>query len=371
MLNLNKTNSITLPNISILGTVKESGEIEIQNSSVTFDFTKNILNISENTYFSNHFIMDFSNTKEVDLFKTYFKKVTPGKKLLFKKGINYPRYILSFANLKSCKSIKNADFVVIPDSLLEDSNLLFSGVFFTATTENDNTKKTYFIGDYIFYSTIHKSVPELDVKTIINFINLFCSELKNIEFLLIGKYKRIIKDNIPFLDILSKKYDVSFILVSELDKYVNSNLCTLTEKDARNIISMLNSKDKEIVSLAMKAISGYNIDKTPLTIRTILVINNPIEWVYNKVRKTNSFKRVIKRLSLESFAHNIYKSSPFYYRYLELPNNEEINEFDKNLASTLLTEHIQNITDRMINTLQMTYMADSLDLSINCSVTPK
>lgn len=80
------------------------------------------------------------------------------------------------------------------------------------------------------------------------------------------------------INILNGTYK-NLVMDNEVDKAVNNTFDTITAEDLKGICDMLDSPDQTTQGLGLKMLFGYNIQNTPLTVRTLLGLREKLGYL--------------------------------------------------------------------------------------------
>ena len=142
-----------------------------------------------------------------------------------------------------------------------------------------------------------------------------------------------------FYDLSEKRADlielilhpsVKFITDDTLNKAINAGDQVLDLESMHSIHGMLSSKDVESIELGLKMLTSFNIDETPLTISTMLLMNQ--RWYMTNARDNVLVQNMLKQLNIS----NKRSSSGFPYNIHYLANdfrkhNEKILGTEKDI----------------------------------------
>lgn len=204
--------------------------------------------------------------------------LTTNGTLFFGKSSTFPRFKLGESGFKRCIKVDKADNVVIGNivgdswgtmEFYEDEEYVYyiSDLLNMSSYQLDNsfknrTKKLQFSADPIKYIINHhlfygSNFTPCYKGEITNF-NKDCGE--DVVNILNGTYKNLVMDN-------------------EVDKAVNNTFDTITAEDLKGICDMLDSPDQTTQGLGLKMLFGYNIQDTPLTVRTLLGLRDKLSYL--------------------------------------------------------------------------------------------
>lgn len=254
--------------------------------------------------------------------KTYYKYLVsqiqyvdlkPHTTLYFSKSSNFPRVKLENSCFKRCIKVDKADYVVInPDSL----------------TTNEITHHYIDLGDKICLASYYDTYYNKD--DVEKFLGCEVDSRKTMTF-----YELTEKRN----DLVQLMIDpsVEFISDDTLNKSINEGDETLDESTMMAIYGMLNSTDTESIELGLKMLTGFNLNKTPVTISTLLLLNQ--RWYH-----TNAYTNVLVQNMMEQLNMSSMRGASSFFPGNIMPlrtyfRNHQVDEYDKALAKKLIIEH--------------------------------
>lgn len=240
-----------------------------------------------------------------------YSELKPNSTLYFSKSSNFPRLKLENSCFKRCIKIAKADYVVVDPSSI---------------TTNDITVQYFNMGDDMCIVTVydlHYRQKEIEA--------FLGHELPDIK-------------SMTFYDLSEKRSDLvelilhpgtKFITDDTLNKAINAGDQVLDLESMQSIHGMLSSKDVESIELGLKMLTSFNIDETPLTISTMLLMNQ--RWYMTNARDNVLVQNMLKQLNIS----NKRSSSGFPYNIHYLANdfrNNNFSENDKQMAKELIVE---------------------------------
>lgn len=155
----------------------------------------------------------------------------------------------------------------------------------------------------------------------------------------------------------------NLITDEEVDKAINQGFDLITEDDISSICDMLDSPDTSTQGLGLKMLSGYNVQATPLTIRTMLGIRPHLarlsEW------KSVGVQQVVNSINLTSFGS--FPSN--IYGLLKPSKLGEYTDYDKNLCKRLYLIAIKQMMDSAVDSIEKTGVLSVFDLKVNYEIT--
>lgn len=178
----------------------------------------------------------------------------------------FPRFKLSDSGLKRCIKPDKMDCAVVGDIKLQEMTYqyVFKDEQYVYVMDAEEVKHIYcrdprkqalWAKDPIQYIKKYNlcygstNITLLSQKTF-----TYCdskAEQTDLENILNGTYTSIITDK-------------------ELDQYINKTMPVLTQDDVKSICELLDSPDNATKGLGLKMLFAYNVNETPLTVRTIL-----------------------------------------------------------------------------------------------------
>lgn len=245
--------------------------------------------------------------------KIKYSELTKNTTLYFSKSSNFPRLKLENTGFKRCIKLDKADFVVINPSSLTD---------LTETWYAIETDTTIYLGSYW---TIYRNRTELE-----KFLGFTVSSSMLITiraYELSEKRKDLLK--------LLQEPNIKFISDDELNRTINKSDQILDKETMMTIHDMLASSDLDTIELGLKMLTGFNIDETPLTISTLLLLNQ--RWWTTNARTNVLVQNMIKQLDISNKRASC--GFPYCISYLR-STAEKANEYDKELTKSLIFDKI-------------------------------
>lgn len=242
--------------------------------------------------------------------------------LYFSKSSTFPRIKLENSKFKRCIKIDKADYVVINPKTI--SNRVCSSYYI-------ETDDKIILGSYYqFYYRRDEVEKDLGIK-IDNVKTLYFYELTE-------KREDLIK--------LIQNPNLKLITDDMLNVAINKTDQLLDLDTANMILDMLCATDNDSVELGLKMLTGFNISKTPLTISTMLLLNN--RWYSTNARTNVLVSNMLKQLDILN--KRVGSSFPYCIKYI---GNIETNDYDKSLAKSLIFEktktYINGLLESEIN----------------------
>lgn len=233
--------------------------------------------------------------------------------LYFTKSSKIPRVQLQNTELKRCIKKEKADYLVINT----DFPTTYSRMEFYETDD-----AIYIISDWRISSS--------NLQTFLG---------KHVDWIREAVYS-ISKDSAETINlILENKYKL--VTDSEVNKIIDSAGPTITKDDLNSIISMLNGDD-DVVGLGLKTLAQFNIDATPLTIKTMLMLNT--KWAHNQAKTQIEVKNLLSKLNLPSYGSFRFPHD-FYYSF----KNKQYSDYDKELAKDLIINRLKTTISNDLN----------------------
>lgn len=207
--------------------------------------------------------------------KTLTSTLTPNTTLYFSASSEFPRFKLTNTGYKRCIKIDKADFVVMGELKLSQCNncylfedeehfylVDYDRMYFQYQSNQNkiNTFKAnpeqYIRDHHLYYGATLTLVYHGPI----------CygqAGSTDIEHIMNGDYKKVITDK-------------------DLDLAINGTFDKLDMDTLASICDMLDSPDKVTKGVGLKVLTGYNVQATPLTIRTMLGLRESLsscpEW---------------------------------------------------------------------------------------------
>jgi hypothetical protein len=236
-----------------------------------------------------------------------YSELTESATLYFSKSSGFPRVKLENSKFKRCIKTNKADFVVI------NPKTIVNRIESTYYVETDTTIIT---GSY--YHFFHR---KFDVERDLGI------KINNVKTLYYYELTEKRKDLVELLQTSNLK----FISDDMLNIAINKTDETLTLDAANMILDMLNASDTDSVELGLKTLTGFNINETPLTISTILLLTH--RWYMTNARSNVLVTNMLKQLDIINKSVN--GRFPYCLRYI---GEIETNDYDKGLAKSLIFE---------------------------------
>jgi histidyl-tRNA synthetase len=140
---------------------------------------------------------------------------------------------------------------------------------------------------------------------------------------------------------LLQEPDIKLINDDELNRTINQSDQILDKETMMTVHDMLKSSDFDTIELGLKMLTGFNINETPLTISTLLLLNQ--RWWMTNARTNVLVQNMIKQLDISS--KRVSASFPYSISYLR-PIASKASEYDKELTKSLIfdkiVQHINN-----------------------------
>jgi hypothetical protein len=240
-----------------------------------------------------------------------YSELKPNSTLYFSKSSSFPRLKLENSCFKRCIKISKADYVVVDPSSI---------------TTNDITVQYFNMGDDMCIVTtydLHYRQKEIET-----FLGHEIPEVKLMTFYELSEKRADLIE-------LIQHPSVKFITDDTLNKAINAGDQVLDLESMHSIHGMLSSKDIESIELGLKMLTSFNIDETPLTISTMLLMNQ--RWYMTNARDNVLVQNMLKQLNISNkrsssgFPYNIH------YLATDLKNNN-FSENDKQMSKELIIE---------------------------------
>ena len=288
--------------------------------------------------------------------KTLVSPLTPNATLYFSSSSDFPRFKLADSGYKRCIKIEKADFVVMGKlaieeldtcTLFEDEESFylidFNRMYFNY--RSDQNKINTFKADPERYIRSHHLYYGATLTLVYN--GPICySQGKGaeLEHIMNGDYKKIVTDE-------------------DLDTVINGTFDKLDKDSVASICDMLDSPDKVTRGLGLKILTGYNIQATPLTVRTMLGLRENIascsEWKGVGVQQVLSS---INWRGFGKFPNQLYNILP------ERGKEAEYSDEDKNLVKDIYIRAAKCFMDAAINQVNKTGIPNTFGLNISYDI---
>ena len=226
--------------------------------------------------------------------KTLASTLTPNATLYFSASSEFPRFKLTDTGYKRCIKIDKADFIVMGKLelnqcfncyLFEDEEYFYlidyDRMYFQYRSDQykvsafKTNPEQYIRNHHLYYGTTLTLVHHGEI----------CygqAGSTDVEHIMNGDYKKIITDK-------------------DLDSAINGNFDKLDADTVSSICDMLDSPDKVTKGVGLKILTGYNVQATPLTIRTMLGLRTDLcscpEW------KSVGVQQVLSSIGWNGFGH--------------------------------------------------------------------
>jgi len=240
-----------------------------------------------------------------------YSELTQDTTLYFSKSSNFPRLKLENTGFKRCIKLDKADFVIINPNSLTNSSTSFHVI---------ETDTTIYL---VYYHDLYYKRDKLE-----NFLGFKIQDYGIMHFYEMTEKRKDLFD-------LIHQSNVKFVHDDTLNKVINKGDEILDKDSMMNIYSMLKSSDLDTVELGLKMLTGFNVDKTPLTISVMLLLNH--RWWFTNARTNVLVQNMLKQLDIcnkRSGAHFPYNITCLHIY------KETASEYDKELAKSLLFDKI-------------------------------
>ena len=226
--------------------------------------------------------------------KTLVSTLTPNATLYFSASSEFPRFKLADTGYKRCIKIEKADFIVIGKLnlnqcdncyLFEDEEYFYlvdyNQMYFSYRSDKNKVgafkanPEQYIRDHHLYYGA---------TLTLVYHGPICCGQAgsTDVEHIMNGDYKKIITDK-------------------ELDSVINGNFDKLDKDTISSICDMLDSPDKVTKGVGLKVLTGYNVQATPLTVRTMIGLREGLascpEW------KGVGVQQVLSSIGWQGFGH--------------------------------------------------------------------
>jgi len=279
--------------------------------------------------------------------------------LFFGKTSKYPRFKLSDSNLKRCIKAEKADIVIIDndisfskttyDELFEDELYYYVlsswnckqieglGYFEKRRWENDHY--AFIKEETLFYGTELKKVGSNISVTILN-----GKAGEDIPKFLDGTYTHLAYDQ-------------------DLDNFINKKMDLITKDDIDSICDMLDSPDWPTKGIGLKMLCGYNVNETPLTIRTIIgtrdFLCNCSEW------KSVGVQQVLNSIKFKGFG---YFPMSMWNILQNDDKTQTYSDYDKDLCKHIYIKEANKYFEDKIAALDRQGLLTTFGLKVNYEI---
>lgn len=288
--------------------------------------------------------------------------LTPNGTLFFGKSSTFPRFKLGESGFKRCIKVDKADNVILGDiagtnvgimEFFEDEEHIYDvselrnlsayrleRAFKTRSNKNSFSMDPikYVLDHHLFYGANFTPCYKGEITS---FTKDYGEDVVNI---LNGTYKNLVMDN-------------------EVDKAVNNTFDTITAEDLQGICDMLDSPDQTTQGLGLKMLFGYNVQDTPLTVRTLLGLRDKLgclnEW------KGVGVQQVLSSIGWKGFGQfpsrlwNILPESKDFSKY---------SEYDKGLVKHIYIRAAKSYMDEALKNVRNTGIPALFNLNISYDV---
>lgn len=291
--------------------------------------------------------------------KTLISPLTPNTTLYFSASSDFPRFKLTDTGYKRCIKIEKADFVVMGKLnldqcdycyLFEDEEYFYLvdylRIYFSYRSDQNKVNafkanpEQYIRNHHLYYGSTLTLVHQGKI----------CygkAGSTDVEHIMNGDYKKIITDK-------------------DLDSAINGNFDKLDADTVSSICDMLDSPDKVTKGVGLKVLTGYNVQATPLTVRTMLGLREDLsscpEW------KGVGVQQVLSSIDWRGFGH-----FPKHLWNL-LPKKGEENKYtdeDKKLVKDIYLRAAKCFMDAAVNQVNNTGIPDTFGLTISYDIEEK
>lgn len=226
--------------------------------------------------------------------KTLASTLTPNATLYFSASSEFPRFKLADTGYKRCIKVDKADFIVMGKLelnqrtncyLFEDEEYFYlvdyDQIYFQYRSDQNKVNafkanpEQYIRNHHLYYGATITLVHHGPI----------CygqAGSTDVEHIMNGDYKKTITDK-------------------DLDSAINGTFDKLDADTVASICDMLDSPDKVTKGVGLKVLTGYNVQATPLTIRTMLGLREGLagcpEW------KGVGVQQVLSSIGWHGFGH--------------------------------------------------------------------
>ena len=285
------------------------------------------------------------------------KTINPGSTLFFSSSSKFPRFKLAESDYKRCIKIEKANYIVYDDIpikgsseviMLEDETYVYvwrkgwssssfsSRTAFGLRSEWDKDPIEYIKNHHLYYGAEINLLYEGKAMVVNN------------------KYK-------PLIDLVldPNNNTISFVTDKLLDEKINGTFDVLDEEAVRSICDMLDSPDRTTQGVGLKVLTGYNVQETPLTVRTILGLRENLcgctEW------KGVGVQQVLKSIDWHGFGRfpaNVYNI---------LPSKDDLpkyTDYDKSLVSHVYKNAVLSFMNQKLDEINATGIPQTFNWSV-------
>lgn len=267
-----------------------------------------------------------------------YSELTQDTTLYFSKSSTFPRLKLENTGFKRCIKLDKADFVIINPSSLTNNCTSFHVI------ETDTVIYLVYYGD-LYYKR-----DKLET-----FLGFKIKDYGMMNFYEMTEKRKDLFD-------LIHQPNVKLVHDDALNKMINKSDEILDKDSMINIYSMLKSSDLDTVELGLKMLTGFNVDKTPLTISAMLLSTN--RWWFTNAKTNVLVQNMLKQLDIygkRSGTHFPYNIKCLY------TYEKTASEYDKELAKSLLfdkiVEHFSRLCTGDIEFFKMFNVNIKIDIS--------
>lgn len=282
--------------------------------------------------------------KKDSLNKIIQSKRVPLKKgsvLYFGKTSEFPRFKLANnQDYKRCIKLDKADVVVVRDHIPSDYSG-DSGIFIEDSKALYMISSDWYLNSVRFDARACRTSWEQDAIQFMIRNHLFFGENPKICYkgFYIGFEGKNNKNDI--LNILNGTY-TDIVFDSDVDTEINKTLPVLTEADIESINDLFRSSDTASQELGLKLLTGYNVQATPVTVRTLI-------GQYERLRYLNAWNSVGVTQVLESVHWTGFIQFPTYIsNALQYEKNKTYDENDLKLCRKLYARAAATVIDAAI-----------------------
>ena len=291
--------------------------------------------------------------------KTLASVLTPNSTLYFSASSEFPRFKLSDTGYKRCIKIDKADFIVMGKleldqcdncSLFEDEEHFYlidhDRMYFSYRSDQGKiaafklNPEQYIRSHHLYYGSTLTLVYHGPI----------CygqAGSTDVEHIMNGDYKKTITDK-------------------DLDAAINGTFDKLDADTVSSICDMLDSPDKVTKGVGLKVLTGYNVQATPLTVRTMLGLREGLagcsEW------KGVGVQQVLTSVGWKGFGH-----FPGQLWNL-LPKKGEENNYtdeDKNLVKDIYMRAAKYFMDAALKQVNDTGIPNTFGLTVSYDIKEK
>lgn len=294
-----------------------------------------------------------SSKEIVDKYKSLKGKIAPKAKLYFSSNSKFPRFKLADTEYKRCIKLEKADTVVMNE---------------VTTTALDEFEAVLYEAAEVIYCVIKNPHKYWNNKWQDEFnrigIDAYMKKYKlgdsSATKCYDGKVTVIPQKHAQSIYDLMEDLYSNIVTDDDLDKMINITFDKITHDDLKSITEMLDSTDKSVQALGLKMLCGYNVNDTPVTVKTLLGFRDYLS-------RLPEWKGVGVQQILKSVGWSGFMSFPHGTKYL-VEDTKSISEYDKSLIGTVLTTKLRAHIDAYVEQLRSYQWISAFGISFDVNV---